>query len=283
MSILQQVTQTLWRVASGKPGLVGQVVALAGGILLVVFALRARRGSSGLRASITQDGAYVAARAFISLPLTIALLAGLRALVTRCAPGLQTGWLPGLPVWLELLVYFVLMDALAYSIHRAFHAIPWLWHFHAVHHSQRQLNAFTTTRIHLVELLAKRVLMWAPLAVLGEPTETLAWLVALDGFWGFLVHSGFRIPLGPLRYVIVEPGYHLLHHSRRHEEQNSNYAERLVLWDLLLGAARFHGARDLSTGIDDPAFPAEQSAGWVDAIRTWCAQFAYPFRKLREG
>ena len=282
MKHLEEANAALWRVVSDSPDLVGQVVALAGGVVLVAVAVRARGWTKALGAGVTQDGAYLAARALISLPLSIALLAGLRHLVSHYAPSLQTGWLPGLPKWQQLVLYFVLMDALAYGIHRAFHAAPRLWHFHAIHHSQREVNAFTTTRIHLVELLTKRVLMWAPLAVLGEPTETLAWLVALDGFWGFMVHSGLRIPLGPLRFVLVEPGYHLLHHSRRPEHHHTNFAERLVIWDLIFGSARFGQAQDVPTGIDDPSFPREQGTGWVAAARTWCAQFVYPFRKLRE-
>ena len=282
MSMLRDAVETLWRAASGHPDLAGQVGALAGGVLLVGVLARARGWTPALRASVTQDGAYLASRALITLPLSIAILAGLSHIVASYAPWLQVGWLPSLPKWQQLTVYIVLMDAVAYGIHRAFHAVPSLWHFHAIHHSQQQLNAFTTTRIHIVELMIKRVLMWAPLAVLGEPTGTLAWLVALDGFWGFLVHSGLRVPLGPLRYVIVEPGYHVLHHSRSPEYHHANFAERLVLWDLLLGSARFERPSDVPTGIDDPSFPREEHPGWQAAVKTWFSQLVYPFRKLRK-
>jgi sterol desaturase/sphingolipid hydroxylase (fatty acid hydroxylase superfamily) len=281
VDVIQQAGERVWAVVSGQPDLLGQVGALLGGVVLVAVLARTRGWSTALRTGVTQDGAYLAARAFITLPLSIALLWGLGQLVAAFAPGLQIGWLPGLPKWQQFLVYVVAMDALAYAIHRAFHAVPWLWHFHAIHHSQQELNAFTTTRIHVVELLIKRVLMWAPLAVLGEPTETLAWFVALDGFWGFLVHSRLRVPLGPLRYALVEPGYHLAHHSRQPEHHHANFAERFVVWDLLFGSARFDAPADLPTGIDDASFPREERAGWVEAARTWYAQFLYPFRKLR--
>jgi sterol desaturase/sphingolipid hydroxylase (fatty acid hydroxylase superfamily) len=278
---LVETVETLWRVPVDRPDLLAQLAALAGGLLLVAAVVRARGGSPGLRAGLAQDGTYVAARAFITLPLTVALLAGLSSLVDTYAPGLRLGWLSDLPAWAQIVTYIVLMDALAYGIHRAFHASPWLWRFHAVHHSQRELNPLTTTRIHLVELLVKRVLMWAPLAVLGEPTVALAWFVVLDGFWGFFVHSGLRIPLGPLRYVLVEPGYHRLHHSRLREHFDANFAERLVIWDLLLGSARFDYEGEITTGIDDPHFPREESAHPLAAAKTWVAQFLYPFRNAR--
>lgn len=280
MKVFEEAGESLWRLASSQPDLLGQAAALAGGVLLVGAVARARGWTPALRTSVTQDAAYLAARAFVTLPLSIALLWGLGHLVRAVAPGIQIGWLPGLPRWQQFVVYVVAMDGLAYAIHRLFHAAPGLWHFHAIHHSQSQVNPFTTTRIHLVELLAKRVLMWAPLAVLGEPTETLAWFVALDGFWGFLVHSGLKVPLGPLRYVIVEPGYHLLHHSFRPEHHHANFGERLVVWDVLFGTARFEQLDDVPTGIDDPEFPREENPGWVAAVRTWVLQFLYPFRKL---
>jgi len=283
MTGLQQAAERLWLLASSRPDLLGQVCALAGGLVLVGVVAGRRGWSPALRTSVVQDGAYIGARALLTLPLTVALLAGLDHLVATYAPGLQLGWLPGLPRWAQLVVYVVLMDAVAYGIHRAFHVVPFLWHFHAIHHSQQQVNPLTTTRIHLVELLVKRVVMWAPLAVLGEPAETLAWFVFLDGLWGFVVHSGLRVPLGPLRYVLVEPDYHRLHHSRRPEHFNTNYAERLVVWDLLLGSARFEVPAQLATGIDDPSFPHEASAGLLAASKTWIAQLIYPFRKLWSG
>lgn len=282
MGALQEVAEALWRAASTSD-LLGQVGALACGIVLVVVVARVRGWSPSLRASVVQDAAYIAARALVMLPVTLALLSGLQHLVATHAPSVQTGWLPSLPLWAQIVTYFVLMDAVAYAIHRAFHAVPWLWWFHAVHHSQRELNPLTTTRIHVVELLTKRVLMWAPIAVLGEPIETIAWLVLLDGAWGFFVHSGLDVPLGPLRYVIVEPGFHHVHHSRRPEDYDANYGERLVVWDLLLRSARFGAPNELITGIDDPSFPHEERAGLLAAGKTWIAQLVYPFRKLAQG
>jgi sterol desaturase/sphingolipid hydroxylase (fatty acid hydroxylase superfamily) len=280
VNAIQETAASIWAAAREQPDLLGQVGALVGGVLLVCAAARARGWSAALHASIVQDGAYLAARAFLTLPLGMALLAGLSHLVATVAPGIQTGWLPGLPSWQQFTLYVISMDGLAYAIHRAFHAVPWLWHFHAIHHSQPALNPFTTTRIHLVEVMTKRVLMWAPLAIVGEPVETLAWFVALDGFWGFFVHSGLKIPLGPLRYLIVEPGYHQLHHSRLPEHYNANFAERFVIWDLLSGTGRFEDASAAPTGVDDPSFPVETRPGWALAVKTWYAQFLYPFRRL---
>ncbi|HEY8430782.1 MAG TPA: sterol desaturase family protein [Sandaracinaceae bacterium] len=279
---MDELANDLWRVAS-DPDLLAQGGALAGGLVLVAIAARLRELPPTYRASVAQDGAYVASRALVTLPLTLAILDGLRRLVAAFAPGIQLGWLPGLPGWAQVLVYFVLMDAVAYGVHRAFHAVPWLWPFHAIHHSQRNLNALTTTRIHVVELVVKRVVSFAPLAVLGEPTETLALLVCIDGFWGFFVHSGLRVPLGPLRYVLVEPDYHRLHHAQERELADTNYAERLVIWDLLLGSARFETPRALATGIDDATFPHERDASLTGAVSTWVAQLLYPFRKLASG
>lgn len=260
--------------------LLAQIVALAGGLTLVLVAAREQLRSQVWRAGLMQDAVYIAARVLITLPLSVAILAGLDGIVSQMAPGLQVGWLPGQAPWVQFIVYVVLMDGLAWLLHRLFHAVPALWRLHAVHHAAPSLNPLTTTRVHLLEILPKRIVMWAPLAILGEPTVTLAWFIALDGFWGFLVHSGLRVRLGPLRYLVVEPRYHQLHHARDPAWHHANYAERLVIWDLLAGCARFPDpdAPAPATGIDDPAFPIESDPRFSAAVRTWVAQLVHPLR-----
>ena len=272
------------RFIADHPTMIAQLVALSGGITLVVVAARRRWKDLRFRASVTQDACYLVARALVTMPLAIALLAALDQWIGGNVAGLGTQWLSSLPLWLQFLGYVVVMDAVAYGTHRLFHAVPWLWRLHAVHHSQESLNAFTTVRVHLVEILIKRGLAWVPLAIIGSPDDALVAFVifvALDGFWGFLVHSGARVSLGPLRFLLVDPAYHRVHHSRLPEHQHANYAERLVIWDVLLGSARFLGvdeAANLETGVDDPGFPHEQGASPLSSIRIYLAQLAYPFR-----
>jgi sterol desaturase/sphingolipid hydroxylase (fatty acid hydroxylase superfamily) len=262
------------------PGLVGQVIALLGGLLLLLIALRARPRPASVRANVAQDFAHIAFRAAVLVPITALVLGALDHGITAFAPFLRVDVLGRLPMPSQFIAFVVLADLIDYGIHRLFHAVPWLWQFHAVHHSQTWVNPLTTTRAHPLEILVKRVLTWAPLVILGGPDQPWLLWVALDGFWGFFVHSGLRVPLGPLKYVIVSPEFHAVHHSQALAHRDTNLGERLAIWDVVFGTARFDVVEVPQTGVDDPSFPIERDAHPQGVVRTWLAQFVYPFRQL---
>jgi sterol desaturase/sphingolipid hydroxylase (fatty acid hydroxylase superfamily) len=264
-------------VLAAHPGAVGELLALLGGLVLLAIVVRARGWTPQGRASVAQDAVYIARRAVLDVPLTALALAGLDHAVTAFAPWLRLGLFDRLPAVAGFLAWFLLVDLLGYGIHRLFH-LPRLWPFHAIHHAQPWLNPLTTTRTHPVEIVAKRLLTWAPLAVFGHPDQPWLLWVALDGFWGFFVHSGLRVSLGPLKYVIVEPGFHAVHHSRAPEHHGANYGQRLAIWDLVFGTARYDVGEVTSVGIDDAEFPVETATDARSLVRTTVAQLVYPLR-----
>ena len=265
-------------------GLVAQASALAAGLVLLAVAVRTRpRPLEGVSPHVAQDGAHIALRAAVLLPLTAWLLATLDDAVTRFVPGLRVDLLGALPTPAQFVAYVVLVDLVDYGVHRTFHVVPWLWKFHAIHHAQTWVNPLTTTRTHPVELVLKRIVTWAPLLVLGGPHQLWPVWVAIDGFWGFFVHSGLPVSLGPLRYVVVSPTFHAIHHSAARQHRDVNLGERLSVWDTLFGTARHDAEGVVITGVDDATFPLETEAGLAAAARTWMMQFAYPFRQLWIG
>lgn len=147
-----------------------------------------------------------------------------------------------------------------------------------MHHSQRHLSLFTVARFHVVEKVLARGLIFLPLTLLGlTQTETLvtAWLVA---WHPRLYHANVRASLGPLRYLIVTPQSHRVHHSLARGHRDRNYATHFPVWDMLFGTQQ-RGRDDYPvTGVDDPAFPLE-TGGWR-LLTTPVAQLAYPFRQV---
>lgn len=175
--------------------------------------------------------------------------------------GLQLdGLLPGITdqAWLSFLLYLLLFDFADYLYHRAQHHIGWWWQLHAVHHSQRQMTMWSDNRNHLLDdLLRDSVFVLLALAVGVAPGQFVA-IVAVTQLVESLSHANVRLDFGPLKWLLVSPQYHRLHHAvgLGHESAGQgslgghNFAVLFPVWDILFGTARFDLATQ-PTGIRD--------------------------------
>jgi sterol desaturase/sphingolipid hydroxylase (fatty acid hydroxylase superfamily) len=150
--------------------------------------------------------------------------------------------LAALPTWLSWMLMLVLFDAWMYMWHRLNHRIPLLWRFHAVHHTDREMDATSALRFHTGEIIFSSAarLMVLPLLGMTMP-QLLAYELLLLPVILFH-HSNVRVPREwdtMLRYLIVTPWMHWVHHSRERVETNSNYAGVLSVWDRMFGTYRF--------------------------------------------
>lgn len=168
----------------------------------------------------------------------------------------QTVW----PWWVEALLAFILLDLAVWVQHWTMHRVGFLWRMHKVHHSDRDLDATTALRFHPFELIVSTLFKSACVTALGVPL-----LVALAfELWlncnALFNHSNIRLPRQTdriIRYILVTPDMHLVHHSIDVAEQNRNYGFALTWWDRLFGTyadesamGREHQAIGLSE-IDD--------------------------------
>jgi sterol desaturase/sphingolipid hydroxylase (fatty acid hydroxylase superfamily) len=159
-----------------------------------------------------------------------------------------------IPWFVRLLLALVLLDVWLYAWHRANHAIPFLWRFHRMHHSDLQLDVSTATRFHTGELLMAAALRLGLIPLFGiELTHLIVFETLVMGVT--LFHHA-NISLGrwdaSIRWLIVTPFMHKVHHSRRRPETNSNYATLFSVWDRLFRSFRICG--DCSTiqpGLDE--------------------------------
>lgn len=132
-----------------------------------------------------------------------------------------------------------------YWLHRAQHAIPWLWRFHRVHHSITEMSA-TASYHHFTEDLFQFVAVTLPAAFLMTVVSgPVPWLViVLANAHTYFIHSSTRISIGPLRYVICDNRFHRIHHSVDAHHINQNFATSTPLWDVLFGTAYFPRASE---------------------------------------
>jgi sterol desaturase/sphingolipid hydroxylase (fatty acid hydroxylase superfamily) len=147
----------------------------------------------------------------------------------------------GLPLWAHLAAVFVVVQVGVYWGHRWSHEIPFLWRFHAVHHSAEEMDWLVNTRAHPLDMVFTRLSGFVPLYLFGlaQPAGTAAdlapVLVILAGtFWGFFIHANVRWRFGPLEWLIATPAFHHWHHTRG-EHADRNYAAMLPWLDRLFG------------------------------------------------
>lgn len=160
-----------------------------------------------------------------------------------------------LPVWLHWLGAILLLDCWQYGWHRLNHRVPLLWRFHAVHHSDAEMDASSGVRFHTGEMVLSFLVRLAVLPLIGLTlTQLLVYeFVSLPVI--LFHHSNLRISNQAdryLRWLIVTPWMHCVHHSRWQPETDSNYASFLSVWDRLFGSFRLRDKpAEISLGLDN--------------------------------
>lgn len=146
-----------------------------------------------------------------------------------------------LPLPVTILVSLLILDLAIYFQHRLMHRLPMLWRLHRLHHSDRVLDVTTALRFHPVEMLLS--LLWKMLLVilLAAPVEAILLFEVLLSSSALFNHANIR--LKPkldrwLRYVLVTPDMHRVHHSRKVTETNTNFGFLLPWWDKFFASYR---------------------------------------------
>jgi sterol desaturase/sphingolipid hydroxylase (fatty acid hydroxylase superfamily) len=143
----------------------------------------------------------------------------------------------GLPFAAELFACLLVADLIQYWTHRAYHEVPFLWRFHAVHHSTRVLDWMAGSRLHLFELVMTRVSILGALYVLGFSKGVMDAYVIIVGFQAVFNHANVSLPWGFLRYVVVTPDFHHWHHSSDRAALDRNYAAHFAFIDYFFRTA----------------------------------------------
>ena len=198
----------------------------------------------------------VLVRALVPMaPVAVALLAG------------QRGWgllhLADVPSWLAVVTAVVVLDFAIYLQHVMFHAVPALWRLHRMHHADLDFDVTTGARFHPIEILLSVALKMAVIVLIGAPAAAVMIFEIVLNATSMFNHSNVRLALGldhVLRWLVVTPDMHRVHHSILPHETNSNFGFNLPWWDRLLGT--YHdqpekGHQGMTIGIELFRDPAE--------------------------
>jgi sterol desaturase/sphingolipid hydroxylase (fatty acid hydroxylase superfamily) len=150
------------------------------------------------------------------------------------SPGFQAA-VAAQSVWLQFLEALLVAELAFYAGHRMTHEIPWLWRFHAVHHSIEEMDWLASARVHPVDQIFVKSLTILPLYVMGFTEQTFGLYLIAIALQTLFVHANVRFRFGLLRWVFSTPEFHHWHHAAEPQAVNKNYAGQLPLLDLLFG------------------------------------------------
>jgi len=146
-----------------------------------------------------------------------------------------------LPFWLAVLLAVVAMDFVIWLQHVMVHAVPLLWRLHQVHHADPDYDLTTGARFHPLEIVLSMLIKFATISVLGPPVLAVVIFEVMLNATAMFNHGNIRLPAaldGALRWVLVTPDMHRVHHSVAADECNSNFGFSLTWWDRLFGTYR---------------------------------------------
>ncbi|RWI11412.1 sterol desaturase family protein [Mesorhizobium sp.] len=169
------------------------------------------------------------------------------------------------PIWLQTIEVIVISDVGFYVAHRTLHSVPFLWRFHAIHHSIEELDALAAHRVHPLDQLFVKATSLLPIYALGFSV----WPIIIAGLiyqWqALLIHSNIRIGFGPFKWVVASPLFHHWHHANEPAAIDKNFAGQLSIIDAIFGTMYMPEAMPTKYGTDEPVPDA------------YLGQLAYPF------
>lgn len=213
------------------------------------------------RAAIWTDvGYYFLSSLVPSLLLGIPLAAAAWG-AHHLMPAAYLAWVQALPVWARITASVLVGEIGFYWGHRWSHQSPFLWRFHAVHHSAEHLDYLVNTRAHPIDMVFTRLCGLVPMYVLGlgAPVRGSAGvvpaiIVLVGTVWGFFVHANVTWRFGPLEWLVATPAFHHWHHTNDGPELiNKNYSPLLPWIDRVFGTLYLPKKdQPKSYGIDQP-------------------------------
>jgi sterol desaturase/sphingolipid hydroxylase (fatty acid hydroxylase superfamily) len=206
---------------------------------------------------------FVQALTYMSLTPSLQLVQG-----TDWATGFRE-MVASQPLILQFFEIMFVTDFVQYWFHRLFHEIPWLWKFHAVHHSAQKMDWIAGSRMHVCEIVLLRAFTTVPMYFMGYSESALYAYIFFVYLFSVFVHSNVRFHFKFMQHILCTPRFHHWHHGVEKESININYAVHFPILDRIFGTYHMPGEEwPVGYGIKGHPVP-----------RGYFAQFKYPFQK----
>jgi lathosterol oxidase len=182
--------------------------------------------------------------------------------------GLAVG---NLPLAAQVPLLMLVADFTQYWVHRTFHAVPFLWPFHAIHHSAEEMDWLAGSRLHLVDVILTRGLTYVPIFVLGFSNAALMIYVFLVAAQATFIHANVRWKFRAVRRLIATPAFHHWHHSADREAVDKNFSVHTPIWDILFRTYYLPEEWPTRYGV----------SGGREVPSGWIKQLTYPLARTR--
>jgi sterol desaturase/sphingolipid hydroxylase (fatty acid hydroxylase superfamily) len=182
-------------------------------------------------------------------------------------------WVASLPFIVQIIAIMFLTDLVQYFVHRTFHRVPWLWNFHAVHHSARAMDWMAGARMHFLEIIVLRGTTVIPMIVLGFTETAMHAYILLVYLYSTFIHANVGWRLGGIEKLLVTPRFHHWHHGIEPEAVDVNFAIHFPILDRLFGT--YH--------LPEDKWPAGYGIASHPVPKGYTAQFMHPFRREAAG
>jgi sterol desaturase/sphingolipid hydroxylase (fatty acid hydroxylase superfamily) len=177
-----------------------------------------------------------------------------------------------LPLYATIIASVVIMDFVIYVQHVMVHAIPVLWRLHRVHHADPDYDVTTGARFHTIEIILSMLIKFSTILLLGPPVVAVVLFEIILNVTAMFNHGNVGLPLAldrVLRWVVVTPDMHRVHHSIEDDEANSNFGFSLPWWDRLFGTYRNQprgGHQGMTIGIHK--YHDAKDVSWITGMLT---------------
>ncbi len=219
----------------------------------------------------TDLGYYFVGHVFIQFSLVVIVLVT-GTLDALFDPLVNEAIIGSWPVFIQLPLAILVADVFQALLHRIYHKVPALWRIHSIHHSSQHIDWLAGSRMHIAEILLTRIIVLAPLLILGFSEAVINMYIVLAGLQAVLAHVNVRVKVPyAIEKILVGPRYHHWHHAKNEAYDDANYAIHLPVIDRIMGTFKIpeNGDWPDSYGI---------SGGSVVPNGFW-AQMVHPFRR----
>ena len=187
----------------------------------------------------------------------------------------ETGWQQfrafvfALPLVVQVVAIMFFTDLIQYWLHRAFHRVPALWRFHAVHHSAKSMDWIAGARMHFLEIIVLRGVTALPMFTLGFDPAAIQIYLLIVYFYSAFIHANIGWNLRAVEPLVATPRFHHWHHGEEREAIDVNFAIHFPLFDRLFGTHHMPEGR----------WPKAYGIGGHPVPNGYWKQFLYPFQR----
>ena len=139
-----------------------------------------------------------------------------------------------IPLWINWILTFVLIDFVFYIYHRMSHRVRFLWAIHMSHHSSEEMNFAVSFRQAWFGPVSK-IPFFIVLPLIGLDPTIIAIAGVISTLWGIIGHTQIINKLGQLEWVFNTPSHHRVHHGANEQYIDKNYGNLLIIWDRMFG------------------------------------------------